>query len=753
MDISGKILSDITVYMKYAKYLPELKRRETWEEICDRNMNMHVKKYPQLEEEITNVYKNYVVTKKVLPSMRSLQFGGKSIELSNNRLFNCSFLPVNHYKAFSEMMFLLLGGTGVGFSVQKLHIKDLPVVRQPYTKRRWLISDSIEGWADAVNTLVKAYMCGKPEPIFDYMDIREKGATLKTSGGKAPGPEPLQHCLVNLNRIFKSVPDGKRLTPLQVHDVVCYIADSVLLGGTRRAALISLFDIDDQEMLNCKTGNWFNDNPQRARSNNSAVVVRHKVTKEDFEDLWEKIRTSGCGEPGFYFTNNAEWGLNPCKPLRSTILTPEGYITFEQALKKDKLTVIGENGQHLSATKPFKTGTNREVMRVKLSNGCWLYGTPNHQHKIKNGEWVEMKDLKTKDKLIIKDLLNKKFISGTVSVEVIEREHSFEDVYDITVNDPSHAFIDSGIVSHNCSEIALKPFSFCNLSEINMSDIQTQEELNLRSKVASFIGTLQAGYTNFHYLRNEWKEATEKEALIGVSGTGIASGNIFKLDLKAAAVCVKKENERVAKLIGINKAARTTCVKPAGTTSCVLGTSSGIHAWYDPFFIRRIRVNKMENIYNYLARHNPDLIEDEINVPCQAVISFPMKAPSNAIFRNESAIALLERIKYFDKNWIKPGHRKGDNTHNVSATVYIKDHEWDEVKEWMWNNRDAYNGLTVLPYNGGSYKQTPFETCDKAYYDTMVKKIKDIDLTEVKEMLDNTNLEGEIACAGGVCAL
>jgi ribonucleoside-diphosphate reductase alpha chain len=604
--------------MKYARYMPKLKRRETWSDICNRNMNMHIKKYPTLQEEIQHVYRDFVIPKKILPSMRSLQFGGKPIEQAPNRIYNCCYLPVDDHRAFSEIMFLLLGGSGVGYSVQKSHIEKLPPIRKPNKNRRFLIGDSIEGWADAVRALISAYMRGNSMPVFDFSDIREKGAPLITSGGKAPGPQPLKDCLHNVKKILDGVPEGEQLTSLQVHDIICYIADAVLAGGIRRAALIALFNIDDEDMLTCKFGNWWELNPQRGRANNSAVVLRHKVRKADFNELWEKIRASGSGEPGIYFTNNAEWGTNPC---------------------------------------------------------C---------------------------------------------------------------------------------EIALKPFQFCNLVEINMGTVVDQTDLNDRSVAASFVATLQAGYTDFHYLRDVWKRTTEREALIGVSGTGIASGAVLNVDinLEESARLVLEENARVADIIGINHAARATCVKPAGTTSCVLGTSSGIHGWESPYFIRRVRAGKGETVTSYLTKNHPELIEDEYFKPhLQSVISVPMKAPASAIFKDEGAINLLERVKFFSDKWITPGHRKGDNTHNVSATIYIKEDEWDEVKGWMWENREHYNGLAVLPADGGTYKQMPFEACSKEKYEKMISHLRAVDLTKIVEEQDNTDLKGEMACAGGRCEI
>jgi ribonucleoside-diphosphate reductase alpha chain len=618
MDESQKILSDLTVYMKYAKYLPELERRETWDELVTRNMDMHIKKFPKLKKEIEDVYQ-YVYDKKVLPSMRSMQFGGKPIEISPNRIYNCAYLPIDDLAAFSEAMFLLLGGTGVGYSVQKHHVDKLPEIRKPNPNRtrRFLISDSIEGWADAIKVLFKSYFGEQlSSPEFDFSDIRPKGAQLVTSGGKAPGPQPLKDCLHKLQGMLSAKEDGDRLAPIEVHDMVCHIADAVLAGGIRRAALISLFSADDHEMIACKSGSWWEQNPQRGRANNSAALVRHKITKDFFMELWKRVEASGAGEPGIYLTNDKDWGTNPC---------------------------------------------------------C---------------------------------------------------------------------------------EIALRPNQFCNLCEVNVSDIESQEDLNNRVRAAAFIGTLQAGYTDFHYLRDIWKRTTEKDALIGVSMTGIGSGVVLGYNMKESAKIVKEENVRVAELIGINKSARTTTVKPAGTTSLTLGTSSGIHAWHNDYYIRRIRVGKNESIYNYLLNNHPELVEDEYFRPHDtAVISVPQKAPEGAILRTESPFQLLERVKKVTQEWVKPGHRSGSNSHNVSATISLKPEDWELAGEWMWENRDFYNGLSVLPHDGGTYIQAPFEDCDEETYNKLFSKLHSIDLSKIIEHQDNTDLSGELACAGGACEI
>jgi ribonucleoside-triphosphate reductase len=305
-----------------------------------------------------------------------------------------------------------------------------------------------------------------------------------------------------------------------------------------------------------------------------------------------------------------------------------------------------------------------------------------------------------------------------------------------------------------CCEIALRPFQFCNLTEVNVSNLESQEDFESRVRAAAFIGTLQAGYSNFHYLRPIWQRTTEKDALIGVSMTGIGSGAVLGMNMKAGAKVVKEENERVASIIGINKAARTTTVKPAGTTSLTLGTSSGIHAWHNDYYIRRIRVGKNESMYKHLVQNHPELIEDEYFRPHDtAVISIPQKSPEGSILRTESPIQLLERVKKVHNEWVKFGHRTGSNTHNVSATISVRDHEWSAVGNWMWENKDYYNGLSVLPYAGHTYKQAPFEDCSKEDYESMLATLKNVDLSKIVEVSDETDLSGELACAGGACEI
>ncbi len=640
MEIGLKSLSNVIIWSKYAKYIPELKRRETWDEIIDRYEVMMMKKYPSLKKQIME-NSTFIRDFKVLPSMRALQFAGTALEVNNARGYNCCFLPIDSYHGFSETMFLLLGGTGVGYSVQKQHVAKLPEIKKPTKTRKYLIQDSIIGWADAVKVLMKSYFGMGSLPDFDFRDIRPKGARLITAGGKAPGPEPLKECLFQIQKILDRKQDGEKLSPLECHDILCHIANSVLAGGIRRSAMIALFSHDDEETITCKYGNWWELNEQRGRANNSAVLLRSETSKKEFNSLWHRIELSGSGEPGIYWTNDLDWGTNPCV------------------------------------------------------------------------------------------------------------------------------------------EIGLRPFQFCNLCEINVDNIENQEDLNQRAQIAAFFGTLQAGFTDFHYLRPIWKKTTEKDALLGIGQTGIGSGKILNYDLQIAARLAESKNHAIADEIGINHASRITCIKPSGTTSCVLGCSSGIHAWHNDYYLRTIRFGLNEDIAQYLLKNHPELCElDELRPHDTLCVRFPIHAPEGSILRTETAIDTLERVKKFSKEWIKPGYIDGANGHNVSATISIDKNrkyfltvgefdkfpvfmqnknglydEWEAVGEWMWENKEVYNGLSVLPYFGGSYKQAPFEDISKEEYEKRIESLKSLDLTKVIEEDDNVQFSQIASCAGGSCSI
>ena len=610
------LMSDIVIYGKYARYLEKEKRRETWDEIVTRNALMHIDKYPKLSDEISKNYQR-VYKKEIVPSMRSMQFAGKTIDLMPNRMYNCAYVNMDDYRAFREIMFLLLGGSGVGFSVQSRHTAQLPEMKKPGLEKRYVVSDNIIGWAEAIDFLMKAYFHGASMPRFDFSDIRSKGSRLVTSGGKAPGSAPLERALFEIALILRKTPRGYKLRPIDVFDINCHIANAVLAGGIRRSATIALFDHYDEDMLTSKNTENLDGNTQRYRANISAVLHRKKTNKEDFDRVFDRLQVGNTGEPGFFWTSDYNVGTNPC------------------------------------------------------------------------------------------------------------------------------------------AEISVNDMGLCNLTEVNLSIIKTQEELEDRVKSAAFIGTLQAGYTDFFYLRDGWKKTAERDALLGVSLTGIASCTVLdELDFKKAAKVAIKENKRVAEIIGINEAKRVTTVKPSGTTSLSLRTSSGIHGWHSPYYIRRQKFSKSEPIYTYLKGQLPDCVVDDLENPtASGVLEIPVKSPTGARFRDEGAFNLLERGGKFNTEWVASGHVEGVNKHNVSCTISVKQDEWNSTKNWMWDNRRDYAGVALFPYWDADLPQLPFEEITEEEYLKREAFLKDIELTDIIETEDGTDLTGEIACGGAGCEI
>jgi len=895
---------------------------------------MHLERFPKISRDIIKAYQR-VHELKVMPSMRSLQFSGDAILTNNARLYNCSYAPIDNSKAFSEALFLLLSGVGFGFSVQKKHVQQLPTIQKPRESGIYIVHDSIQGWAEALNTLIEAYFFGKIRPEFDFRSVRPKGSYLVTTGARAPGPEPLKTMLKMVEEKLKEA-IGRKLKPIEVHDIVCITSDAVLAGGIRRAALISLFDRDDEEMLKCKHGAWWEKHPYRARANNSAILPRSEVTKEEFDYIFKMCKDSGSGEPGFSWTNNTDWGFNPCVTGDTKILTRSGYERID-ALVDTEVEIW--NGFEWSKVTPKVTGYNQEVLTISFSDGRSITCTKYHKFHISTNCYggtkvVEAKDLEIGMKLIKHDFpvleftkeLNNAYTQGFISAEGIEMsktlyvyaskaacleriqdkksvkweednkryrvvlnnvpmsksfvpinysiksridwlsglfdgdgtelkdgglqltsvnfqflnnlqamlstlgvqskimlvqkdgmrylpdhkeesklyhcqdarricigaeqiqhlkslglhcermtfdKHPNRDASQFVVvsnivesgvaetvycfNEPKrHLGIFNGVITGQCHEISLNPNQFCNLTTINQTGIESEKDFYNRIYAAALIGTLQASYTDFHYLRPIWKQTTEREALLGVSFTGIADGRgIINAEmLRKGADLVLEVNEKYAKKLGINLSARSTTIKPEGSASCVLQSSSGIHARHAPYYIRRIRMNKDDALAIYLKNVIPELVEEDIMSASGVVVSIPQESPEGAIVREkETALSLLNRALMYNRNWVAHGHRSGDNRHNVSVTISVKEDEWDSLRDSMWEYRDLYSGISLLPYDGGTYKQAPFEECSKETYEQMSKLVKEIDLKEVKEDQDNTNRTELLACVGGACIL
>lgn len=1045
MNSSQQLLSDLTVFNKYARYNEVSGRRETYSEICDRYEDMMVKKYPQLEVEIiANMH--YIRDKKVLPSMRAFQFAGTAMESNNARGFNCSYAPIKDLKVFSEIMFLLLSGCGVGFSVQKHHIEKLPPIQKQGTKvtaedlhyvwydeqqDKYVIEDSIEGWADTIHALILMYFSDLKIKEFDYSLIRPKGSRIVTSGGKCPGMEPLKTCIDKLCVLLDGKEEGRQLEPIEAHDICCIISDAVLAGGIRRCwwnthvhtskglMLISELQVGDQVLgidgeyhevlehehtgkkqictIDTSIGEYESSPNHRwavldTRTDDTSIkwveakdikdyhrllfmnkaikgvktellpfsFTKSKADNTSIDIIIPQLDVDMAWFLGFLHGNGSvevtgrkkavqiaiapdlpntvmkvydqlkRFGVNPkiktykhdkavrvlvnsvqlaaylsqYKTPNTSIVIPKCILQGTEEIRLGYLGgIIDSDGSYKSGKKigrkrfqVLSTIYERYAKDIRTLIASLGYLSKVSYQKRKEVNWktlykVSLISVNQKDELATKllgisektklyynfklskhkvcsihvptNILNKEKIPAHVnvsksyiqytspkeinidsaadvfnynplhyyikvkSVEVTEKE---VDMYDIQVAN-TQSFVAGGMVVHNsalisgfspddidmleakkgawwehaphrgrannsavlerdktdkklfdniwkkveeskagepglawtnnkemflnpCAEISLQPYQFCNLVEINACKITSQDSFDTICTIASFFGTLQAGFTDFVYLRPIWKETTDAEALIGVGITGIASGRLDNIDLARGAKMVMSENKLIANLIGIHKAARTCTVKPAGSTSCTLSTSSGIHAWHAEHYIRRSQVTKDNPVYEYLLETNPSIVADYKMIPNSAVIELPQKAPEGATTRdNETVFDLLDRILRFNTEWVHEGHRSGDNMNNVSATLSIKDDEWEQVGEYLWNNRYKYNGIATLPYDGGTYEQAPFETITEEEYERRIALIQPFDFKDIKEETDTTDVKQEIACAGGACEI
>jgi ribonucleoside-diphosphate reductase alpha chain len=596
--MSLKALQEYTFVSKYARYLKDKKRRETWDEAVNRVRDMHLSRYPQLKEELNWAFEQ-VRAKRVLGSQRALQFGGEPVLRKHARLYNCTASHCNRLRFFQECFWLLLCGCGAGFSVQKHHVAQLPeFVARKGEKKKYTIPDTIEGWSDALGVLMSSYFGGGDFPEyagydvqFDYTKIRLEGSPLSSSSGKAPGPVPLRNAMEAIRKLLNRCVSGgqKRLRPIDAYDIVMFSSDAVLSGGVRRSATICLFSPDDLEMATAKTGNWFTENPQRGRSNNSALLIRNQTTREEFMSLINYVRQ--FGEPGFVWADSTEIVFNPC---------------------------------------------------------CEI---------------------------------------GLYPVDV---------------------------------ETGITGWQVCNLCEINGGKIRTVEDFKIAATAAAIIGTAQAGYTDFTYLDVATKRIVEREALLGVSITGMMDNPeiSFNADIqREMAQLILEVNEKCATKIGINPTARATCIKPAGTTSCFLGTASGIHPHHATRYFRLVQGNYLEAPIQHFNKFNPAAVEKSVWSAngTDKVIRFCVEVPDGAKTKNQmDAVTLLEHVKLTQMNWVEAGRRedrcvKEFLSHNVSNTITVKDHEWDAVAAFIYDNRSYFAGVSLLPFSGDKdYPQAPF---------------------------------------------
>lgn len=724
--MSIKSMAEYIRISKYSRFLPAKNRRETWQEQIERMMGMHKvhlgDKFDLVKEE-WQFAKEQLLEKRVLGSQRALQFGGDAILNKHIRQYNCSFAYCEYPKMFQEMTFLNLAGVGVGASVQFEHVAKLPNIQvRNKGKKTFVVQDSIEGWADAVGVLMSSYFANNNpfpeykgfEVEFDYSLIRKKGAKLSYTGGKAPGPEPLKRALNSIEKMIdERLTNDTCLHPIDCADICCYAADCSVAGGVRRSAIIVLFSKDDNDMMKAKTGSWFIENPQRVRSNNSVVLIRDEVGREEFNEIMKSVKE--FGEPGFIFGDHIDFGVNPCFTGDMKLLTKDGYATFE-SLVDNEVDVVNYKGD-VTKGKVWCSG-EKEVIALHLHNDKVIKCTPNHVFMLEDGSECQAKN--TLGKYLAS------YEGKDVSVVCIEHL-GIEKVYDFSEPVTNWGVVE-GVVAHNCVEAGFYArdeygnagFQMCNLSEINAKACKTEEQFYDACRASAILGTIQATYTNFPYLGEVTENITKREALLGVSITGMMDNVEISFDpeiQRKGAQVVVDTNTRLANILGINPAARTTCIKPSGTAGTLLGTSSGIHPNHSRRYLRRVRANKNEPTLQFYELYNPKAVEEDhtsLN-KTDKVITFLCEVPKNARTKVDTpALELLNYVKLTRNNWVESGKvvercTKPWINHSVSNTINVKSDEWEEVEDFIFENRYLLTGISLLPQSGDlDYIQAPY---------------------------------------------
>lgn len=724
---------------------------ETWEQSVKRVMDMHRCKYKDYDvaTEIDEV-EAFMLDKRLLGSQRALQFGGTPILEKNARMYNCCATYLNRPRAFQEIMWTLLCGTGAGFSVQKHHIAQLPCIQQiPVNAEQVIVivEDSIEGWADAAGKLLSTYFTQQqPFPEFfgklihfDLSYIRPKGAPIRNINGKAPGSEPLRIALEKIKNCIlypasQRCPARTQLTPLECYDIIMILANAVVSGGVRRSATISLFSEDDNEMMTAKTGNWFIEHPERGRSNNSVVLLKKDLTREKLATAIQRVKE--FGEPGIVLSDSYEALFNPCVPEDTWILTSKGLIQVKDLINTPFEALV-HGVAYPSHTGFVFTGV-KQVYKLTTKDGLTIQATKDHKIMNGNGNWIPLGNFQINDKIAIHDhqVEEGKHLCDTIAKIT---EGPIVNVYDATVEE-IHAFVANGIILHNCVEIGLygyneqghSGFEMCNLCEINMKKVTNNKDFLAVCRAASILGTLQAGYTDFAYLGAVTESIVRKEALLGVSMTGLCDNPDLAFDAKlqrAGASVVKEINREFAPRLGINISARTTAVKPAGSTSCLLETASGIHPHHSQYYFRRVQANKTDPALQFFKKINPRAVRHSqwSTSGRDDVITFCCKVGDSVLTKQKiDAVQLLSMVKLTQDNWILTGKNpelcvKPWLSHNVSNTIQVASDQWDYVIDFILQHKESFAGLSFLPQSGDlDYPQAPFQAI--LFEDELVKK-------------------------------
>lgn len=750
-------------YRTYSRWLESENRREFWDETVDRYFKFFLSRIPDGRKEEFLSIKDYTFNLLVMPAMRAVWSAGKALDRENITGYNCSYLTIDRLKAFAEMMYILLNGTGVGFSVEKRYIDCLPEIPKEIKDSKEIIvfADSKLGWAEGFYKYLKSIFSGDLVS-YDLSKIRPEGARLKTSGGTASGPAPLKQLLGYTKKLVLDN-KGKKLNSLQCYDLCCYIANIVVSGGVRRSACISLSDLSDDRMRNAKSGEFWKDHPQRRLSNNSAVY-EEKPSVVTFLQEWLSIIKSKVGERGIFNResckfitaqtgrrdNSYEFGGNPCFTKDMQLLTENGYKRFDELSKLESVNLINEKGE-ISKGRVWSNGIKPVYEIVFAGKKESIKCTENHEFKLNDGSSCLAKDLSGKRLM----LFNTSEVEESPYVRTVKYLGE-EEVFDFS-EPKTHWGVVNGVIVHNCLEIILRPNSFCNLTEVVIRPEDTKEELCKKVRYATILGCVQATLTKFNFLGRAWKKNVEEERLIGVSLTGLMDHPILNNVNRKSKVLLSEMKqvaidtaEEWSQILGMNMPAAITCVKPSGTVSQLVDCASGLHTRYAPYYIRRVRVNKMDAVCKYLkdkeVNCNPEVgqLAESTNT---FVFDFYIKSPETSVIRDEiGAIKQLEYWLMLQKYWCE---------HKPSITVYVKDEEWLEVGNWVYKNWDYVSGVSFLPYNSGVYQLPPYEEVEEEEYDNLSNSFPELDFKDLYnyEKEDTTEGAKEYACSAGGCEI
>lgn len=725
-------MADFCFVSKYSKYLPNKKRRETWNETIDRGEQMFREKYPQEEVQpvIDFVFKHYR-NKDILASQRNLQFAGPAVFHHNARSYNCAGSYCDRLRFFQEAVYLLLCGTGVGASVQKHHIAKLPnlLSTQDKGEKLHVVDDSIEGWANAFGILISSYFENSEFPefegyrvVFDYSKIRPQGSDFSHGIGKAPGSDGLRTSLEKVREILNGCLKArlKKIRPIHAYDIIMHSADAVLSGGIRRSACIIAFSYDDEEMMRAKTGDWMTTNPQRARSNNTCILLRNSISREQFEEF--KKFTKEFGEPGFAWVDSLEIIFNPCLTENNYVETINGYKRISDLIGKSFQIKI--NNKTFDCKNGFYETGYLPTIKLVFKNGYSLECTSNHLIETTKGWFTAFKIAFGRKEFDV--------ILGDGEVTQIRKviDKGYQTVYDCTIDSEEHKFICNGISVHNCLEIGFycydefgnSGWQLCNLSTVNGSHINSLEDFITFGRAAASVGTLQAGFDKFPYLGEVSERIIQKEALIGVSITGMMTRPdiLFNPEYQQiVAEEIKKTNKEVAELIGINQAARCTAIKPEGSSTTMLGLVSfaGCHAGKGRKVLRRIQMNKTEAPAIFYKNYNHRAVEESVWSPNKTddTVTFCCLSPEGSIQESDmTALEFLEKVLSTKINWVDAGTNielcsLPTLRNNVSNTVKVRDNEWDDVWNFIYENRNNFMGISFISDTGDKdYPQAPF---------------------------------------------